>query len=334
METINLSKLYDPFDPARIEWKPGSVTKDGKRALGLAYADIRAYMERLDEVFGPGGWEVTYSPWRDDRMIATVSAFVNNQWVRKSSTGELDASNRSGNDGTVIEAQAFKRACVMWGIGRYLYDFPSPWVDYDSAAKAFSGSGKAALDKMVNDQYNRAMGKPVPKQAPPSESPVSLPRQQEQEDDAKLLAMAQAQGDNPFDPNWSTGGDMLDAIADLQIADPKTDVGRMVDYLRGLDVNSAVSLEHNPNGKRGFTPYSKLAAELDKRYGKDSHNAILTALLGNVTNKEHLPGEDVSILTEWLTAPDQNTKKLEILDTFVILLGAHITEEKEKEQHG
>ena len=32
---------------------------------------------------------------------------------------------------TSADAQAFKRACSCFGLGRYFYDFPATWVDLD-----------------------------------------------------------------------------------------------------------------------------------------------------------------------------------------------------------
>src|SRR5205809_5977568 len=44
-------------------------------------------------------------------------------------TGEEWADN--DNAGTSAEAQAFKRACSCFGLGRYLYYFVGQWVDLD-----------------------------------------------------------------------------------------------------------------------------------------------------------------------------------------------------------
>jgi hypothetical protein len=46
-----------------------------------------------------------------------------------SATGEEWADN--DNAGTAAEAQAFKRACSCFGLGRYLYYFTGAWVDLD-----------------------------------------------------------------------------------------------------------------------------------------------------------------------------------------------------------
>lgn len=53
-----LQELRKPFHPSHVTWKPGSVNKDQTKALALAYADLRAYQNRLDEVCGLA-WSVT-----------------------------------------------------------------------------------------------------------------------------------------------------------------------------------------------------------------------------------------------------------------------------------
>ncbi|MGA1996335.1 MAG: hypothetical protein ABSH45_11215, partial [Bryobacteraceae bacterium] len=42
------------------------------------------------------------------------------------------------NAGTAAEAQAFKRACTCFGLGRYLYDLGGAWVDLDDRKQPLS----------------------------------------------------------------------------------------------------------------------------------------------------------------------------------------------------
>ena len=106
-----LDDLRKPFHPSQVTWKPGVVK--GERALALAYADLRAYMNRLDEVCGTD-WSVAYEPWGEDRIICRLTILG----VTRSSTGETtNESERSEIGGTVAEAQAFKRASAMFGLG-------------------------------------------------------------------------------------------------------------------------------------------------------------------------------------------------------------------------
>jgi len=57
--------------------------------------------------------------------------------------------------GTAAEAQAFKRACSMFGLGRYLYGLPALWVDYDAQTRQFTAQGQAKLKEMLVQHYQR-----------------------------------------------------------------------------------------------------------------------------------------------------------------------------------
>lgn len=145
-----LDDLRKPFHPSAVSWKPGATK--GDRALALAYADLRAYMDRLDEVCG-SDWSVAYEPWGDDRIICRLTIMG----ITRSSTGETtNESEKSEIGGTVAEAQAFKRASAMFGLGRYLYNLPSGWVDFDPATKKFTDKAKAKLTSMLVQHYRQA----------------------------------------------------------------------------------------------------------------------------------------------------------------------------------
>jgi len=142
-----LAKLAEPFPPKYISWRPGA-SKDNK-CMALAYGDLRAYQERLDALCGLD-WSVEYTPWGDDRIIARVT--ING--VTRSSTGESDARDKEGGmGGSVTEAMAFKRACAMFGLGRFLYELPSVWVDYDPQSRRISAAGMKDLEERYARWY-------------------------------------------------------------------------------------------------------------------------------------------------------------------------------------
>lgn len=160
-----LRQLMEPFKPEHITWKPGATK--GDRCLALAYADLRAYMERLDEVCDLD-WSVEYMPWGNDRIIARLTI----DGVTRASTGEMakqDVLNEMG--GTVAEAQAFKRAAAMFGMGRYLYDLPSVWVAFDAQAKKISKEGQTELDNRYKTWYVKTIAA-TPKQ-PVQDAPAT-----------------------------------------------------------------------------------------------------------------------------------------------------------------
>lgn len=145
------TQLLKPFHPSAIEWKPGAANKEGTRAIAMPYADLRAYQNRLDEVCGLD-WSVTYTPW-GDRIVCHLT--ING--VTRSSVGEADSqSERNEIAGTAAEAQAFKRACAMFGLGRYLYGFPATWIDYDKEARRFTEAGMAKLTNQIHQHWKRA----------------------------------------------------------------------------------------------------------------------------------------------------------------------------------
>lgn len=139
-----LDALRKPFQPGQVYWKPGSLNHERNRALALAYADLRAYQNRLDEVCGME-WSVTYTPW-GDRIVCHLTV----HGITRSSTGEQ-------NDGESPEAVAFRRACAMFGLGRYLYNLPSLWVEYDDRSKSFTERARARLDMIISQHYRRTV---------------------------------------------------------------------------------------------------------------------------------------------------------------------------------
>lgn len=161
-----LTELSKPFHPSRIIWKPGALTGKKDKAMALAYADLRAYQNRLDEVCGLD-WSATYTPW-GDRIICHVT--ING--ITRSSTGEPDsASERNENSGSVAEAMAFKRACAMFGLGRYLYNMPSLWVEYDAPNQRFTDKAKIRLQGIIAQHYQRFLdGQPAELEADANDS--------------------------------------------------------------------------------------------------------------------------------------------------------------------
>lgn len=130
-----------PFDPQVIEWRVTNTTKTGKpRGQVIPYADQRAYTDRLNALLTPAGWTRKYVMYtsanfqrgKDQKTVAKV--FVTCELTifglnTHSATGEEWADD--DNAGTSAEAQAFKRACSCFGLGRYLYYFEGAWVDLD-----------------------------------------------------------------------------------------------------------------------------------------------------------------------------------------------------------
>lgn len=124
-----LAALSAPFHPSDVKYRAGAVARDKTKAQALPYADPRAYEDRLNATV-PGDWSVEFAPWGEHRIICRLTI----HGVTRSSTGE--ATNSPDNvAGTSAEAQAFKRACTKFGLGRYLYDLTPQWTDYDPTSR-------------------------------------------------------------------------------------------------------------------------------------------------------------------------------------------------------
>jgi len=137
-----VAALEVPFDPSQIEWRVTNTTKGQQPPRGqvVPYADQRAYTDRLNALFTPAGWTRKYAIHTSanfersaDQKIAAKVLVTCELTIfglgSHSATGEEWADN--SNAGTAAEAQAFKRSCACFGLGRYLYYFTGTWVDLD-----------------------------------------------------------------------------------------------------------------------------------------------------------------------------------------------------------
>lgn len=129
-------ELEAPFRYGELEFKPqttGFTQKGAPWARLVTYVQARAIQKRLDEVFGVFGWKTSYRKLKDG-WICTISVKAPFDFPRNAA--EVWVDKEDGAEPTDIEAfkggisSAFKRAAVVWGIGRYLYEFPVLWAEF------------------------------------------------------------------------------------------------------------------------------------------------------------------------------------------------------------
>ena len=140
-----MEALAQPFPAEAIQWKPGATNGDKTRGLALAYVDLRHYIDRLNEVAGPD-WSDDYEVQEGGKVVVcrlTVSG------VTRSDVGEAPPNDE--NTATTALAQAFKRACVKFGMGAYLYRLPRQWVEYDAQKRRFTDKALAQLQQAISD---------------------------------------------------------------------------------------------------------------------------------------------------------------------------------------
>ena len=136
--------LAAPFPAEQIELKPGATNRDKTKALALAYVDPRVYQDRLDFAT-KGDWTVEYRPLGTNAIICRLTICG----VSREDVGEAPASDP--NAATVCVAQAFKRACCAFGLGRYLYQLEQYWGLYDDQTKKFKEPAR-----IVDHLYKKA----------------------------------------------------------------------------------------------------------------------------------------------------------------------------------
>lgn len=136
-----LNGLYAPFDEVKTREQAGRT---------LSYITARQVMNRLDDVVGPANWADTYRE-TDKGVVCALAIRVGDEWLSKSDAGGYSgmvardkATGQMGtdeeNDVKTAYSDAFKRAAVKWGVGRYLYPDGVP----EFAADQFKGHQAAA----------------------------------------------------------------------------------------------------------------------------------------------------------------------------------------------
>ncbi len=121
-------QLKAPFDPRVIHWRTGATNAkklgvkpwEATKGIALAYINARDVMQRLDDVCGDL-WQTEY-PFEG---CCRIGIKIGDEWVwRSNGAGETDIEGEKGR-----YSDAFKRAAVLWGLGRYLYFLPNVWCE-------------------------------------------------------------------------------------------------------------------------------------------------------------------------------------------------------------
>jgi hypothetical protein len=136
------SELEVPFSPDQVRWRVTNTTNDKKRGQIVPYADSRAYTDRLNALFTPQGWTREYKveTMTNITRVKKGESIVSGKVLVTCTVTILGLGSHSGtgeewadddNGMTSADAQAFKRACSCFGLGRYFYDIQAIWVDLD-----------------------------------------------------------------------------------------------------------------------------------------------------------------------------------------------------------
>lgn len=145
---IIFEKLKAPFSVDEICFKVNNKSDDKKRAIVSACITNSAIQERLDELFTPFGWQISFKSWKNENaQICTISVFDGDKWISKED-GDTNCSSIKNELSNSME-----RCAKMFGIGRYLDSktiFRDPWVILDEYGNISENDAKR-----LKSEYNK-----------------------------------------------------------------------------------------------------------------------------------------------------------------------------------
>lgn len=188
--------LSAPFLPTQISWRIGPTSADKKSGIALAYLDSRDVQDRLDLVCTPGGWQDRY-PHVGQKTVCEITILCGDTWVTKSDgAGDTDMEAEKG-----ALSDAFKRAAVKWGIGRYLYSLPNVWVSIVPAGRSFK-IPDSEKGKLIASMERHMKGLPPP----PDIMAEAREMSQQQAEERKAQGLKPHRKPNPSRKEWTAYG--------------------------------------------------------------------------------------------------------------------------------
>jgi hypothetical protein len=106
--------LAAPFEPEEVKIR----SQSGRQ---LHYVTARTVMNRLDNVLGPENWFDAYEPHENSVLCKLTIRLPDGTLLSKEDAGGYAGMADSGDDDKSGYSDAFKRAAVKFGVGRYLY---------------------------------------------------------------------------------------------------------------------------------------------------------------------------------------------------------------------
>lgn len=156
--------LSEPFPDGVVSWKPQSVK--GNRALAVAYISARDVMDRLDSVVGVSGWKDSYRQLPDGCVACMLAVKIGGEWIAKEDVGSKSDQPDIGDKHKAAYSDALKRAAVKFGVGRFLYELPMEWRDYDPVKKQFTTTPKLPSSTAAKPTTAASKPQPQPEQKP------------------------------------------------------------------------------------------------------------------------------------------------------------------------
>lgn len=169
----NLSKEV-PF-----KWRVQGANREKTKVQLTAYIDARQVMEILDEHCD---WSSSFEEISGGVFCSITIHGPNGEKFTRTDAGsriEADSTDQMYEQGFKASASdAFKRAAVQFGVGRFLYDQPKVWLPCNDKRQPVDERGQVIWDLSEHMAKKRTPVKAVPPQTtsvvstPPSDKPA------------------------------------------------------------------------------------------------------------------------------------------------------------------
>jgi hypothetical protein len=159
--------------PIPYQWKIQSKSKDKRSGSFVAYIDARDVMDVLDATVGADGWQDEYQAIYDGAgalkgVVCKLSIKSGKDWITKADIGTpSDYESEKG-----AYSDAFKRAAVKWGIGRFLYSLEILWLPINDYGEPLDERGSKIKDiaKYLEDKKKARESEKTEKEPFPSKN--------------------------------------------------------------------------------------------------------------------------------------------------------------------
>lgn len=170
---IDWAALAAPFAPEDVSFRLQGNPRDGKTsAVVVAYLDARNVQQRLDDVCDPDGWSFDWQPIvTNNSAVLVAKGTLTIAGVSKSDVG--DAGQTEPSKASVSDS--LKRAAVLFGIGRYLYDLPTMYAECEKHGAGWY-MARGEEDKL-RTRYLRPASPATRREPPQTATDTSTPSQ-------------------------------------------------------------------------------------------------------------------------------------------------------------
>jgi hypothetical protein len=158
----DLRILRSPFPKETLGIKVQSLSKERNRAMLVLYLQHTDVQDRLEQV--DPAW--TIESLREERAGDTVYVYMKMtlKGVSRENVGD-------GGDPKSAYSDALKRCSMLFGVGRYLYEMSTVWVDYNEQRDRFRTWTIEDYEQAAHGRSQLPAPAATPKNVPSAEKP-------------------------------------------------------------------------------------------------------------------------------------------------------------------